>query len=111
IWVLLMWWAFSPTFPSTSKELSKSFTQEQYIIDILIFTLYIVEMLSLNWDLTVLSRAIQYNNLSGAAQHVGISQPQLSRIVSRLESELGVPLLNRETRRHSTWTAQAHRIV
>ena len=39
----------------------------------------------LNWELSVLNRSVAYNNLSGASQHVGLSQPQLSRIVAKLE--------------------------
>ena len=65
----------------------------------------------LNWDLDVLSRAIVYTNLSGAAQHIGISQPQLSRIVSKLEERYGIVLLNRESKRKSTWTHDAFTLV
>jgi DNA-binding transcriptional LysR family regulator len=65
----------------------------------------------LNWELSVLSRAIAYTNLSGAASHVGISQPQLSRIVARLEGQLGVLLLDREARRRSAWTPAAYKLA
>ena len=65
----------------------------------------------LNWDLSVLHRSISYPNLSGAAAHVGISQPQLSRIVSRIEERLGVVLLDREARRKSAWTPAAYRVA
>jgi len=64
----------------------------------------------LNWELSVLSRSVAYANLSAAASHVGVSQPQLSRIVARLESEFGVSLLDREAKRKSSWTPAAHRL-
>lgn len=66
---------------------------------------------SLHWQLSVLSRAIHYKNLSSAASHVGLSQPQLSRIIGRLESELGVILLDRTARRKSGWTPIAFKIA
>jgi LysR family transcriptional regulator, transcriptional activator for aaeXAB operon len=62
-------------------------------------------------ELSVLSRAVAYSNLSGAAIHVGLSQPQLSRIIARLEGELGVVLLDREIRRKSSWTPLAHKLA
>jgi DNA-binding transcriptional LysR family regulator len=66
---------------------------------------------SLHWQLSVLSKAIHYKNLSGAASHVGLSQPQLSRIVARLEEELGVTLLDRSARRKSGWTPIAYKVA
>lgn len=66
---------------------------------------------NLHWQLSVLSKAIHYKNLSGAASHVGLSQPQLSRIISRLEQELGVVLLDRTARRKSGWTPVAFKIA
>ena len=66
---------------------------------------------NLHWELSVLSKAIHYKNLSGAASHVGLSQPQLSRIISRLEGELGVVLLDRTARRKSGWTPVAFKIA
>lgn len=66
---------------------------------------------NLHWQLSILSKAIHYKNLSGAASHVGVSQPQLSRIVSRLEDELGVVLLDRTARRKSGWTPVAFKIA
>jgi hypothetical protein len=65
----------------------------------------------LSWDLSILSRAVAYANLSSASAHVGLSQPQLSRIVAKLESELDVVLLDRETRRKSSWTPTAYRLA
>src|SRR5688500_1926000 len=64
----------------------------------------------LSWDLAILSRAIAYPNLSGASSHVGLSQPQLSRIVAKLEEQLGLTLLDRETKRKSSWTPAAYRL-
>jgi hypothetical protein len=68
-------------------------------------------MMNFSSELAVLSRAVAYQNLSGAAVHVGLSQPQLSRIVAKLERELKVQLLDRETRRKSAWTPMAHRLA
>jgi molybdenum-dependent DNA-binding transcriptional regulator ModE len=62
-------------------------------------------------ELGVLSRAVAYQNLSGAAVHVGLSQPQLSRIVAKIERELGIQLLDREKRRKSAWTKIAHQLA
>ena len=44
----------------------------------------------LHWPLSVLSKAIHHKNLSAAADHIGLSQPQLSRLIAQLEEELGV---------------------
>ena len=63
-----------------------------------------------SWNLEVLSKAVAFQNLSGAAAHIGISQPQLSRIVAKLEEEIGGVLLNREVRRNSSWTPLAHNL-
>ncbi len=59
----------------------------------------------------MLARAVAYKNLSGAASNVGISQPQLSRIVSRLEGSLDVVLLDRSSRRNSGWTPVAFKLA
>jgi hypothetical protein len=64
----------------------------------------------LSWDLAILSRAVAYTNLSGASSHVGLSQPQLSRIVAKLEEQFGLTLLDRETKRKSSWTPAAYRL-
>ena len=65
----------------------------------------------LSWDLAILSRAVAYSNLSGASAHVGLSQPQLSRIVAKLEEQLNISLLDRETKRKSSWTPAAFRLA
>lgn len=65
----------------------------------------------LSWDLSILSRAVAYPNLSGASTHVGLSQPQLSRIIAKLEADTGLTLLDRETRRKSSWTPAAYRLA
>lgn len=64
-----------------------------------------------HWELSVLSRAVAYRNLSGAAGNIGISQPQLSRIVSRLEEAVGLELLDRSSRRNSGWTPAAFKLA
>ncbi len=61
----------------------------------------------LNWELEVLSRAVAFANLSSASKNIGMSQPQLSRIVKTLEMETGLSLLDRDSKRHSQWTQQA----
>ena len=65
----------------------------------------------LNWELDVISRAIDFPNLTGAAGVIGISQPQLSRIVRKLEADCGFKLLNREAKRSVSWTNEAHKLV
>lgn len=64
----------------------------------------------LHWHLAVLAKAIHYKNLSSAATHIGLSQPQLSRIISKLEEDLNVVLLDRAVRRKSGWTPIAYKI-
>ncbi len=61
----------------------------------------------LAWELNVLSNAVVFPNLSAASQQIGISQPQLSRIVAKIEKSLGVVLLSREVKRRAAWTAIA----
>lgn len=62
-------------------------------------------------ELSVLARAVAYKNLSGASQHVGLSQPQLSRIVKRIEETFSIVLLDRGAKRNATWTPTAHRLA
>jgi hypothetical protein len=66
--------------------------------------------MDLHWELSVLSKSVAYNNLSGAASHVGLSQPQLSRIIARIEAELGVMVLDRSVKRKSSFTPIAHKL-
>ncbi|MGE0762692.1 MAG: LysR family transcriptional regulator [Bdellovibrionales bacterium] len=61
--------------------------------------------------LSVLSRAVHFQNLTAASQHVGLSQPQLSRLIGQLEEGLGVVLLDRGVRRKTNWTSLAHRLA
>src|ERR1700758_5366929 len=68
-------------------------------------------MINLHWEMSVLSRSVAYPNLSGAAAHVGLSQPQLSRIISKLGGEFQVQLLDRAARRKSGWTAAAFKLA
>jgi DNA-binding transcriptional LysR family regulator len=65
----------------------------------------------LDWEMSVLSRAVAYSNLSGAASHVGLSQPQMSRIVAKLERELKVTLLDRDAKRKAAWTPTAFKLA
>lgn len=62
-------------------------------------------------ELSVLGEAVKYANLTAAASHVGLSQSQLSRIVKRIEDELGIALLDRASKRGSAWTNQALRLA
>jgi LysR family transcriptional regulator, transcriptional activator for aaeXAB operon len=61
-------------------------------------------MQQLYYELSVLTKAIHFKNLSAAAIHVGLSQPQLSRIIARIEDEFKVILLDRSAKRKSSWT-------
>jgi len=69
------------------------------------------EPLALAWEMNVLSKCLPFPNLSVASEHVGLSQPQISRIVKRLEEKLQLELLDRQSRRHSHWTPSAIRLV
>lgn len=68
-------------------------------------------MQQLAYPLSILARAIAYRNLSSASLHVGLSQPQLSRLIAKLEKELGMELLNRQVKRKSAWTPQAMKLA
>lgn len=61
-------------------------------------------------ELDVLSKAVHFKNLSSAAVHVGLSQPQLSRIIAKLEEKLKVVLLDRTAKRKSGWTNIAYQL-
>jgi DNA-binding transcriptional LysR family regulator len=50
-------------------------------------------------ELTVFVRAASTGSFSAAARELGLSQPSVSRIISELESRLGVKLLLRSTRK------------
>jgi LysR family transcriptional regulator, transcriptional activator for aaeXAB operon len=58
----------------------------------------------ITYELSVLSKAVHHKNLSAAAVHVGLSQPQLSRLVTKIEQKLNIILLDRSARRKSGWT-------
>lgn len=62
-------------------------------------------------ELTILTKALHYKNLSAAALHVGLSQPQLSRIIARIEEEYKIILLDRSAKRKSGWTQVAFRLA
>jgi DNA-binding transcriptional LysR family regulator len=66
---------------------------------------------NLTYELSVLARAVEHKNLSAAAVHVGLSQPQLSRLIAKIEHEMGVVLLDRTARRKSGWTPLALDLV
>jgi hypothetical protein len=68
-------------------------------------------MTDLTYPLSILVRAVAFRNLSSAALHVGLSQPQLSRLIAKIETELGVELLNRTVKRNSSWTPQAMKLA
>lgn len=68
-------------------------------------------MESLHWPLYILSKAVHYKNLTGASSHVGLSQPQLSRLILQIEKEFDVVLLDRSTKRKSGWTPAAFRLA
>lgn len=67
-------------------------------------------MQQLYYELSVLAKAVHFKNLSAAALHVGLSQPQLSRIIAKIEDELKIVLLDRSAKRKSGWTAIAFQL-
>ena len=68
-------------------------------------------MEALHWPRAVLTKAVHFKNLTGASTHVGLSQPQLSRLISQLEKEFDVTLLDRSAKRKSAWTPAALRLA
>ena len=62
-------------------------------------------------EMQILSKCVKFKNLTSAALHVGLSQPQLSRILSKIEHELDVTLLDRTSKRNSNWTEMAYRLT
>ncbi|UOF00026.1 LysR family transcriptional regulator [Bdellovibrio reynosensis] len=68
-------------------------------------------MQQLYYELSVLSKAVHFKNLSAAALHVGLSQPQLSRIIAKIEDELKIVLLDRSAKRKSGWTGVAFQLA
>lgn len=64
----------------------------------------------LYYELNVLTKAVHFKNLSAAAMHVGLSQPQLSRIIAKIEDQLQIVLLDRSAKRKSGWTSAAFQI-
>lgn len=68
-------------------------------------------MQPLYYELGVLAKAVHFKNLSAAALHVGLSQPQLSRIIARIEDELKIVLLDRSAKRKSGWTPVAFQMA
>ncbi len=67
--------------------------------------------LTLAWELSILERCVKFPNLSVASEHIGISQPQISRTVKKLETELDVLLLDRTSKRQTHWTPAALKIA
>ncbi len=67
-------------------------------------------MQQIYYELSVLAKAVHFKNLSGAALHVGLSQPQLSRIIAKIEDELKIVLLDRSAKRKSGWTPVAFQL-
>lgn len=67
-------------------------------------------MQQIYYELSVLAKAVHFKNLSGAALHVGLSQPQLSRIIAKIEEELKIVLLDRSAKRKSGWTPIAFQL-
>lgn len=68
-------------------------------------------MQHLYYELSVLEKSVKFKNLSAAAMHVGLSQPQLSRIIHKIEQELNLVLLDRSAKRKSGWTLSAQRLA
>ena len=68
-------------------------------------------MQQIYYELSVLAKAVHFKNLSAAAVHVGLSQPQLSRIIAKIENELNVIILDRSAKRKSSWTSVAFELA
>lgn len=49
-------------------------------------------------DLKLLCAVVDRGSFSAAAQHVGTTQPRVSRAIARLEERLGIPLVRRSSR-------------
>ncbi|MCO5143446.1 MAG: LysR family transcriptional regulator [Oligoflexia bacterium] len=63
------------------------------------------------YELSILARAVAFKNLSGASHHIGLSQPQLSRILKKIEDEYEITLLDRSSKRNSSWTSSAQKLA
>lgn len=63
------------------------------------------------YELSILAKAVAHKNLLGASQHVGLSQPQLSRIIKKLEATYSVVLLDRSAKRNAAWTPSAYSLA
>lgn len=68
-------------------------------------------MQSIYYELSILAKSVHFKNLSSAAMHVGLSQPQLTRIIQRIEEELKLTLLDRSSKRKSGWTNSAFELA
>lgn len=68
-------------------------------------------MHDLHWPLTVLSKAIHYKNITAASTSIGLSQPQISRLIQKLETQLEVRLIDKSSPRNSSWTPQARQLA
>lgn len=68
-------------------------------------------MQQLYYELSILAKAVNFKNLSAAALHVGLSQPQLSRIIGKIEDEMKIVLLDRSAKRKSGWTSVAFQLA
>lgn len=62
-------------------------------------------------EMEVLAKAIHFANLSAAAQNIGLSQPQLSRTIKKLEETLDLTLLDRTAKRKSGWLPMAFQLA
>jgi DNA-binding transcriptional LysR family regulator len=63
------------------------------------------------WELLVLEKCVSFPNLSVASEHVGLSQPQISRIIKKIEESFEIELLDRSSRKHSHWTPKALKLA
>ncbi len=63
------------------------------------------------YELSILAKAVAHKNLLGASHHVGLSQPQLSRIIKKLEQTFSVVLLDRSAKRNAAWTPTAYSLA
>lgn len=73
--------------------------------------MYNKEMEQIAFELSILRRCVAFKNLTWAAQHVGLSQPQISRIIKKIETHVGFPLLDRSSKRTACWLPEALRLA
>ncbi len=73
--------------------------------------MYNKKMEQIAFELSILRKCVAFKNLSWAAKHVGMSQPQISRIIKKIEEHVGFPLIDRASKRSSCWLPEALKLA